>query len=67
MVLSISGLVLALILTAVMLRTRYLPAGGALTAASLGYFLAASGAAPSINAFFSAFAAGISSLGHSFG
>ncbi len=66
-VLSISGLVLALLLTAVMLRSRYLPVGGALTAACLGYFLAASGAAPAINAFFSTLATGISSLGHAFG
>ncbi|MGA5130825.1 hypothetical protein ACPCTO_13550 [Streptomyces olivoreticuli] len=67
MVLSISVLALTGVLTFVMLRTRYLTVGGAFTAACLGYFLAASGAAPTINSFFSSLAAGLASLNHSFG
>ncbi|MFF2809358.1 hypothetical protein ACFVT2_19685 [Streptomyces sp. NPDC058000] len=67
MILPISALVLSAVLTIVMLRTRYLRLGGAFTAACLGYFLAASGAAPAINTFFTSITAGIASLTHSFG
>lgn len=67
MVLSISALVLFALLTILMLRTRYLPVGGAFTAACLGYFLASSGAAPAIHTFLSSIGAGIAALTHSFG
>ncbi|MFI0908201.1 hypothetical protein ACH4TE_32510 [Streptomyces sioyaensis] len=67
MMLSISGIVLTLVITAVMLRTRYLRLGGALVAACLGYFLATSGAAPAINGFFTSLTEAIAALGHSLG
>ncbi|MFF0338082.1 hypothetical protein ACFYUM_36510 [Streptomyces fimicarius] len=59
---TISAVILLLIVVAILLRTGYLRFGPALAAALLGFFLASTGIAPTVNSTLSSIATALARL-----